>query len=110
MVNLDANNLIIGEYNLDELKKKQEDFKKANPDFVPITCGADTPFLSRQGCIACAEANPYFSLKTFRCSKCPANATYNAEIKNCQEEVKSTITTTQFGTKTPIEVPSETKN
>ena len=87
MQNLDAQNLIVGNLNIDELKTKQEEFKKSNPTFEPLKCEGDKPFLGREGCITCPETHPYFNLQTLKCSKCPDGSSYVSEIKNCQKLV-----------------------
>lgn len=82
--NLDAENLILGDLNLEELKQKQAEFRKQNEGFTVIECSGETPYLSKQGCIACNAPNNLFSLKSLKCSRCPEGATYNSESRNCE--------------------------
>jgi hypothetical protein len=94
--NLDVENLILGDLNLEDLKAKQAEFRKQNPGFTPIECSGSTPYLSKQGCIACNAPNNLFSLKSLRCSRCPEGATYNSQTRNCESGGSATTTGGQF--------------
>lgn len=62
MQNFDAQNLILGQLNLNSLRRNQQEFLQSNPTFRPIKCDFEKPFLSRQGCTSCLDPSPYFNL------------------------------------------------
>ena len=95
MQNLDAQNLIVGRLNLDELRNKQQEFRQNNVRFVAIRCTEERPFLSRTGCVSCLEPYPYFNLESLRCSQCPKGSSYISEERSCQVGSKEYLTNLQ---------------
>lgn len=85
MQDLNASNLIVGSQDLEDVKGKQQEFAQQHPDFKPLKCSGDTPYLSKVGCIACTDPTPYFNIEIAKCAKCPELSLYNPELRSCQK-------------------------